>query len=127
MAEMSHLADSADLFSLPPQIQSLIAIGIWALIAASVVGTAAAAVSMWANLRRKPSHDETFATKKEVAELEYRFSAKLRESIEAASAQIKALFSKMDAANRSFQAHAVEMERALGRIEGELKGLGKED
>lgn len=115
------LAVSPDVFALPPQMQSLLAVGMWVLIAAGVIGTAAAVVSIYANLRRKPTHDEVFATKRELAAAEARLEMRYKLSLDEIGSQIRALFSKLDKQGNTFQEHAQEMERALGRIEGQLK------
>lgn len=115
------LADvSPDVFALPERMQSLLGVGMWVLIGAGVIGTAAAAVSIWANLRRRPTHDEVFATKSELAAAEGRLEARYKISLDEIGAQMRAVFSKLDKQSATFQEHAQEMERALGRIEGQL-------
>ncbi len=109
-----------DVYSLPPQMLHLLGVGFWVVIAAGVIGTVAAGVSIYSNLRRKPSHDEVFATKKELEAAEIRIAAASKAANCELSAQIRAIFSKLDSESRSFQKHASEMERALGRIEGQL-------
>lgn len=117
------LATSPDVFGLPPQYQSLLAVGMWMLIAAGVIGSAAAAVSMWSNLRRKPSIEATFATKHELAATEQRLSDALTKAIGDVHNQQRAIFSKLDATNATLNEHAREMEGAVGRLEGEMKGM----
>lgn len=123
------LADAnAQVFALPDQMQSLLAVGMWVMIGAGVIGTAAAAVSIWSNLRRQPSADLTFASKAELLAAEDRMSQRVDHALHGMDQQQKtimdqqrAIFSKIDATNRTLNEHALEMERAIGRLEGGKK------
>lgn len=126
-ADALTAATTPDVFGLPPQMQSLLAVGMWVLIGAGVIGTLAAGVSVWSNLKRRPSIEETFATKDMLRTLEAHLATQLNSASQASAeledrigTQIRALFSKLDAQNTTFSKHAAEMERALGRIEGKL-------
>lgn len=114
------LAAQPDVFALPDQLQSLLAIGMWVIIGAGVIGTAAASVSIWANLRRQPSVDSTFATKEELLSSENRTATRVDTALNELRNQQRAIFSKLDATNTTMTKIATDFERALGRVEGRL-------
>lgn len=121
------LASSPDPFALPTQMQTLLAVGMWVLIGAGVIGTVAACVSIWANLRRRPAIEVTFATKNELLASERRTHERVDHALRGIDGalvemrnQQRAIFSKLDASNAALNKVATEFERALGRIEGRL-------
>jgi hypothetical protein len=92
---LSFLADVAPVF--PPDVRLFIIAACVALFVAAVAGFAIAVFTWWTAVQARRQHQQ------ELAELRN---------------QQRAIFSKLDAQATTFQTHANEVMRILGRLEG---------